>query len=144
MRWTEGYATMINANDDSRNTDALSEREMSDQGDGSRSAKSAGKPKKRKYSRTLRDVQTLETGVSKALHRLVRSTEVGIRTWRKSMKKSALKKRDGAVRDAIENYAKALSRQVGIASRAPLDIVRSLPKLGNRKALTRTFLGFFR
>jgi hypothetical protein len=135
---------MPNTNDGSPDSDISRGRETFEQDQAPRSAKSVKEPKKPKYSRSLRGVQRLETGVSKALHRLARSTEVGLRTWRKSTKKSALKKRDGAVRDALENYAKALGKQIGVASRVPLDIVQSLPKLGKRKALTRTFLGLFR
>jgi hypothetical protein len=83
---------------------------------------------KRKYSRRLKRVQKLERSFSKGLHRLARATEKGVATWRKRTDRSAGKKRDGAIKDAPVNYAKAVSRAAPEAARSLVDLAKGLPK----------------
>ena len=91
-------------------------------------AEPAAKPKKR-YSRRLKGAQKLERGFSKGLHRLARATEKGVETWRKSSDRSARKKRDGALKDAPVNYARAVSHATAEAADGLVDLAKRLPKL---------------
>src|SRR6185503_12250938 len=68
------------------------------------------KKKKRKYTRGTKDIQRLERGVTKASRRLSRAVASGFATYEKKRNKSSRKKRDGAIRDAIENWTRAYGR----------------------------------
>jgi hypothetical protein len=102
------------------------------------------KKKKRKYSKGLKDLQQLERGVSKAMHRLAGSVDEGLRTWRKATERSARAQRDGAIRDALKNYAKATSRGLRVASWVPLDLAEALPRLNPRRVLARLLLPIYK
>src|SRR6185503_483168 len=69
-----------------------------------------GNKKKRKYTRGTKDIQRLERGVTKASRRLSRAVASGFATYEKKRNKSSRKKRDGAIRDAIENWTRAYGR----------------------------------
>lgn len=92
---------------------------------------------KRKYSKRLRNVQEFERNASKAVHRFTRSIEQGVRQWRKSTDRSARRRKDGAIRDALDNYAKATGKQLRVMSRVPVDIVRAVRSLKIRKVVRR-------
>jgi hypothetical protein len=94
---------------------------------------------KRKYSKNLRPVQELERHASRALHRLVRSADAGVREWRDETDRSARRRRDGAVRDALDNFAKASGKQLRVMSRTPEDVVRAVRSLKLGKAVRRVF-----
>jgi hypothetical protein len=98
-----------------------------------------GKQKKgkRKYSGNLRAVQEAERGVSKALWRLTDAASSGVKRWRDETDKSSRKKRDGAVRDAVENASKALGKTLRVASVVPLDASKMLRRLKIRKLVSR-------
>lgn len=104
----------------------------------------AVKKPKRKYSKKWKGVQQLERSVSKATHRLVGSIDEGLRVWRKSTDKSARKKKDGAIRDALQNYAKAVSKSMRVVSGVPLDLAKAMPKFSPRLFFARIFSPFFR
>lgn len=95
------------------------------------------KRRKRKYSKNLRGVQKFERNASKALLRVTRSVEAGIREWREETDRSAQRRKDGALRDAPENLAKAVGKQLRVASRAPEDLVRAVRSLRIRKIVRR-------
>lgn len=99
---------------------------------------------KRKYSKKLKGVQQLERGVSKATHRLVNSVEEGLRVWRKGTEKSARKLKDGAIVDSLNNYAKALSKGLRVATYVPQDFVEAMPKMNMRNFIARIFSPFFK
>jgi Family of unknown function (DUF6312) len=80
------------------------------------------KRKKRKYSSGLKDIQQFERGLSRASQRLSRAVTDGLRTYRRRRDKSARKKKDGAIRDAVENWSKGLSRTIRVSSDAPYDV----------------------
>jgi isopentenyl diphosphate isomerase/L-lactate dehydrogenase-like FMN-dependent dehydrogenase len=83
----------------------------------------------RKYSKRYRRIQEVERSVSKAIHRLVRSAEAGVSEWREQTDRSSRKRRDGAIRDALENFAKATGTTIRAASRTPEDVVRVVRKM---------------
>lgn len=93
----------------------------------------------RKYSKRRKNLQELERHASKGLHRLVKSVEAGVREWREATDRSARKRKDGALRDALENSARAVSKQIRVASRVPQDAARALRSLKITKALRRVF-----
>lgn len=96
-----------------------------------------GKKKgKRKYSANLRGVQEAQRGVSKALARLTRASASGVKRWRDETEKSSHKKRDGAVRDAMENAGKALGKTLRVASVVPLDVGKVLRRIKLRKLVS--------
>jgi hypothetical protein len=85
-----------------------------------------GKRKKRRYSSGLKEVQKAELGLVKASQRLSRAAERGLRTYRKRRDKSARKRKDGAIRDALENWSRGLGRALRVGSRAPSDFAKEV------------------
>jgi hypothetical protein len=79
--------------------------------------------KKRKYTRGIREVQKLERGLSKAGKRVASALSKGAVNYYDRSEKSSRKKRDGAIRDALENYTRAIGKTVRVASKAPKDFV---------------------
>lgn len=82
--------------------------------------------KKRRYSRGLRDVQRLGLGVVRASDRLTDAVAAGVTTFRKESNKSSRKRRDGAIRDALDNWSSAMSETIRKSADAPLDITRKV------------------
>ena len=107
--------------------------------DGNRPAGAPGdEPEpKRKYSKGLRGVQEFERHAARALHRIVRSVDDGLEKWRAATDRSARKRRDGAIRDALENSAGALEVQMRGLSRVPVDVARAVRSLKVRKIVRR-------
>lgn len=70
--------------------------------------------------------QKLERGVTKAQYRVVKAIEASLATWREESDKSARKKTDGAVRDALKNAAEAMSRGLREAADFPRDVTEAL------------------
>ena len=93
----------------------------------------------RKYSKRNENVQRFERHASRGLHRLAKSVEAGIREWRKATDRSSRKRTDGAIRDALENSARAVGKQIRMASRVPEDAVRAVRTLKVTRALRRIF-----
>lgn len=93
----------------------------------------------RKYSKRNENVQRFERHASRGLHRLAKSVEAGIREWRKATDRSSRKRTDGAIRDALENSARAVGKQIRMASRVPEDAVRAVRTLKVTRALRRLF-----
>jgi hypothetical protein len=79
----------------------------------------------------------LERGVSKASQRMARAVELGLDNWQRQREKSARKKRDGAVRDALRNSASTAGTIVKEASWATSDLFRAF---GRRRDPRRLFL----
>jgi hypothetical protein len=104
----------------------------------SRDATDGARPP-RKYSKRNKSVQEFERRVSKGLHRVAKSVEAGLREWRAATDRSSRKRKDGAIRDALENSARAVGKQIRVASRVPEDAVRAVRALKVMKALRRVF-----
>jgi hypothetical protein len=91
---------------------------------------------KRRYSRRLKTTQKLERGVSKAQRRLASAVLRGVDKWRSDRDRSARKRKDGAVRDAVKNAMRAVGKTLSVASKAPSDFVDvAKPKLRTRRVL---------
>jgi hypothetical protein len=95
------------------------------------------KKKSKRYSSGLGDVQRLEGGVSKATRSLTRAVARGASTYDKERRKSARRKRDGAVRDFVPNVAEGLSTSLREASSVPADLAQSTNTKGTRRLLRR-------
>ena len=95
------------------------------------------KKKNRKYSRGLRDLQVTGRRLSKVSSHVARSVSEGFDAYRKASKKSARKKRDGALRDLSLNLAKGLSRSLRESSRIPVDLAKAVDTRGSRRLARR-------
>lgn len=100
------------------------------------------KKRKRKYSRRLRDVQEIDRAMAKASWRLNQAVADGFDTYRKRSDHSARKKRDGAIRDGIENWARAMGKTMKKASSAPSDIARAFSSKRMKRRI-RAVVRFF-
>ena len=79
---------------------------------------------KKKHSRGLANPQKLEADASRAAHRIARAVADGFSEYRGERDKSARRKRDGAIKDAVRNTGRGLSEAIGTAARAPRDLAR--------------------
>lgn len=95
------------------------------------------KAKKRKYSKGLKELQQLERTVSKTSNRVARAVAKGMSTYRKRSDKSALKKRDGSIRDFAVNIAAGLGKTLRVLSGVPADLAKGLDTKRTRKRTRR-------
>lgn len=93
------------------------------------------KKRKRKYSRGLRDPQKWERGYSKAVRRVGRAVASGLDTYVEKRDKSSFKRRDGAVRDALKNWSKALSKTINKSGKATSDLANGFDTKSVRRAV---------
>ena len=84
--------------------------------------------KKKKYSKQLREAQRIERAASKTRKRMLKAVLRGVETWESNRDRSAEKRKDGAVRDAMRNTARAYGDYVRAVSRMPEDMIRMMPK----------------
>ena len=68
------------------------------------------KGKKRRYSKELSDAQKLDRVFTKNQRRVARAVLDAIDSWDRSSRRSAGKRKDGAVRDAWTNSSKAYAK----------------------------------
>jgi hypothetical protein len=99
--------------------------------------KSKKKRKKRRYSDGLEDVQELEAAISRASRQITRAVAKGTDRYEKARKKSARKKKDGAIRDFIPNLGEALSESLREASDIPAEVSDSLNTKSTRRRVRR-------
>ncbi|HEX8475530.1 MAG TPA: hypothetical protein VF666_15995 [Pyrinomonadaceae bacterium] len=100
------------------------------------------KKRKKKYSKGLKDPQRWEDGISLASKRLARSIEQGLRTYRRRRNKSARRKKDGAIRDGLENVSIGFGRTLRVASDAPYDLARKVNSKRFSRGLRNTIRFF--
>jgi hypothetical protein len=80
--------------------------------------------KKRRYSPGLGTLQHVERGVTRSLGTVAEGVARVFSEYSKRSDKSARRKRDGALRDGIENWTKALSKGMQVAGDAPYKFVK--------------------
>jgi hypothetical protein len=100
------------------------------------------KKKKRRYTKGLRTIQRVERGVARSLDTLAEGLARGFSEYRKRSSKSSRKKKDGALRDGIENWTKAMSKGLSTASKAPNDFVKTVNRGRGSKEVRRTIRSF--
>jgi transketolase len=96
------------------------------------------KPKKKKqkrYSKGLGDFQQVEGRLSRINRRVAKAMAEGASTYEKERKKSAGKKKDGAIRDLVPNLAEALSASLRETSSVPADVAAAVNTKGTRRLL---------
>jgi hypothetical protein len=96
---------------------------------------------KRKYSRGLKEVQRTERRFAKAGRRFGRAIATGFDTYYDRNLESSYKKRDGAVRDALKNWAKAWEKTVEKSAGIPYDIAEAFDTKTMRRNI-RTVVRF--
>ncbi|MFZ0306232.1 MAG: hypothetical protein WAL75_26340 [Terracidiphilus sp.] len=97
-----------------------------------------GKKKKRRYSAGLGTIQHLERGVARSLETVSKGVARVFSEYSERSDKSARKKRDGALRDGIENWTKALSKGMRIAGDAPYVFVKQVNRGRGSKQVRKT------
>ncbi|WIG95681.1 hypothetical protein [Myxococcus sp. SDU36] len=89
--------------------------------------------RKRKTGKGLKNLDRAHDNVSRALEHLSAAVSDGLLTYRKEQKRSAEKKKDGALRDVMRNSGKAMSDGLKTLSKVPRDISRTVDTKPNRK-----------
>jgi hypothetical protein len=82
--------------------------------------------KRRRYSRGLGPVQSLGRGVAHTMETLSESVAKIFSEYSTRSDRSARRKKDGALRDGIENFTVALSKGMRIAGKAPYRFVKNV------------------
>lgn len=112
--------------------------------------KGVGDDSKPRYSKGLKDIQTLEGNILNVSQKAAKAFSKGIDTYQEEREKSAAEKKDGAIEDFVNNSAKAMSASIKEASDIPVDIAESLNTSTYRKLLrqslkdTSRVIGFWR
>jgi hypothetical protein len=96
------------------------------------------KKKKRRYSFGLGTIQHLEHGVTRSLETVSKGVARTFSEYSERSDKSARTKRDGALRDGIENWTKALSKGMRIAGDAPYEFVKNVNRGSGSKQVRDT------
>lgn len=81
--------------------------------------KSKGKKKRRRYSRRFKLLGRTEKQVSEAVQRAVDAVSSGLDEYRDRAEKSGRKKKDGALRDMIQNSIRGMGKSMVKASKIP-------------------------
>jgi hypothetical protein len=98
--------------------------------------------KERKYSKGTQSAQELGRGMNKAAADLASAVSTALETYRERANDSSYEKKDGMMRDAIENIAKAAGEGLKKASDAPYDLVKSVSRGKGGKQLRKTMKTF--
>jgi hypothetical protein len=102
--------------------------------------------KKTKRTRGLRTIQCAENRLTKAGRTLAEALEEGLNTYREERKKSAEKKRDGALVDFVDNFAAGFAEAQKEAAPASEDIITAFSTKRTKKQFrraVRTLSSFF-
>jgi hypothetical protein len=97
--------------------------------------KSKKKKKKKRYSKGLGDFQRVEGRLSRVNRRIAKAVAEGASTYEKERKRSARKKKDGAIRDFAPNLGEAMSASLREASSVPVDVANALNTKSTRRLL---------
>lgn len=81
------------------------------------------KNKKTYSNRASRSYQELEAGVTKSARRVAKAVREALNVYEEAREESALKKKDGALKDMLRNQSKALREGLPIAAEAPADFL---------------------
>jgi len=100
--------------------------------------KKKGKKGKKKYARGTKWAQRLLFGMSKAGYRVTNSVAEGLNTFAKESNKSGRKRRDGMIRDALQNASRGASDGMRELGKAPGEVTRRVPT-GRAWRIVRVF-----
>jgi transketolase len=93
------------------------------------------KKKNKRYSKGLEDVQRTEGRLSRINKRVAEAFAKGASTYEKERKKSAGKKKDGAIREFVPNVGEAVSASLQEISSVPADVATAVNSKGSRRML---------
>jgi hypothetical protein len=96
-----------------------------------------GKGGKKRRTRGLRTMQTAENRLTKASRTLADALEKGFKIYRDERKKSAQKRRDGAMVDFVDNFAAGVEETQRVAAPASNDVITAFSTKRTRKQLRR-------
>jgi hypothetical protein len=82
----------------------------------------------RKYSKGTEGAQRLGRGLNNAATDVANAVSAALETYRDRADKSSKEKKDGMVRDAVENLAKAAGEGLKKAADAPYDLVKTVTR----------------
>ena len=99
--------------------------------------KNKAKEGKPKYSKGLKDIQSLEGDMVHLTQTGARAFSKSIDTYEEERRRSAKKKTDGAIEDFIHNSAKATSTYLKETSDIPVDLADSLSRMSFRKYIRK-------
>ena len=94
--------------------------------------------KERKYSKGTQSAQELGRGLNRAAADLASAVSTALETYRDRANDSSYDKRDGMIRDAVENLSKALGEGVKKAADAPYDLVKSVSRGKGGRQIRKT------
>jgi hypothetical protein len=94
--------------------------------------------KERKYSKGTQSAQELGRGLNRATADLASAVSTALETYRERANDSSYDKKDGMIRDAVENLSKALGEGMKKASDAPYDLVKSISRGKGGKQIRKT------
>jgi|SwirhirootsSR1_FD_contig_21_1834016_length_1030_multi_4_in_0_out_0_2 hypothetical protein len=87
----------------------------------------SSKKGRKRYSQGTKGTQRFLFGVSKAGFRVSDSFSRGFDTFVKRSNRSARKRKDGYVRDSLENASRGVGKGLSTLGRAPYDVARRIP-----------------
>jgi hypothetical protein len=96
------------------------------------------KKRKRRYTRGLRTIQDVERGVTTSLRTVSAGVARLFSEYSERSEKSSRKKRDGALRDAIDNWTRAMSKGMRVGGKAPHDFIKAVNSEGGSKPMRDT------
>ena len=102
----------------------------------------SGDRAKRKYSKGAKGILVLERAVSKSMEQISEGLTRTLQVYNKKSDKSSRKKRDGAFRDGLQNWAAAMSKGASTASEAPEILMKAVNKGPGGKSLRKIALSF--
>jgi hypothetical protein len=101
------------------------------------------KKRKKKYSsKSARDFQEAGNAFSKGAFRMASAVAIGLDTFHRNQNRSAKKKRDGMVKDAMLNAARGFRDAGAEAARAPYDVYKRVNVWRQARRAMRTFMMF--
>jgi len=91
--------------------------------------------KRRRYSRSLKGLQRSLSRFNKVGDRIGEAIAAGFSKYRKKSDKSARKKKDGLLRDSLENAAASLGTTLRKSSKIPVLVARSFRGRSRRRSV---------
>ncbi len=88
----------------------------------------ASSPQKPRYSKGLKEIQKRNLKFAKLGTRMARAVSGGVEEYLRRAEASALRRKDGVLKDLPKNTARGLRVVLRRSSRLPTDVVRLVPK----------------
>ncbi|MEO5951696.1 MAG: hypothetical protein ABIQ44_04425 [Chloroflexia bacterium] len=93
--------------------------------------------RKRRYTEGLGGAQGIERAVTLSMEEVAKGFARTLKVYTKRSERSARDKKDGALREGLQNWAVAVSKGMSTAGLAPITLVKSVGKNGRSKGLEK-------